>query len=85
MTAQRTRKNLEEYEEMFESRISAGATEKTTRVGKTSGKHGSVVLRHGTGHAQKCVERYCEQESRAAVQQSFQSLLGWSSIQKGGA
>ena len=33
---------------MFESRNSAGATEKVTRVGKTSRKDGRVVLRHGS-------------------------------------
>ena len=39
---------------MFESRISAVRTEKTTMLGKS--EYFFVVL----GHAKKCVERYCE-------------------------
>ena len=35
---------IDEYKEMFESRISDGATEKASRVGKASRKDGCVVL-----------------------------------------
>ena len=36
-----------QYNKMFESRISAGATEKITRMGLTSRENFGVVLRHG--------------------------------------
>ena len=38
---------IDEFRKMFESRISAGATEKILRMRETSRKDGSVVLRHG--------------------------------------
>ena len=38
---------IEEHRKMFESRISAGATEKITRAGETSRRNCRVVLRHG--------------------------------------
>ena len=50
---------FEEYRKMFESRISAGATEKKNRVGKAHAKTGAWAY-DVEGHAQKCVERYCE-------------------------
>ena len=38
---------IELYKKMFESRTSAGATEKITRVEKASRKDGGLVPRHG--------------------------------------
>ena len=51
---------IEENEKMFESRISAGATEKLSDWEKS---HAETVAwsHHMEGHAKKCVERYWEQ------------------------
>ena len=46
--------------------FSAGATEKSTGWAKTSRANRSVVLRQG--HAQKCVERYCELANKKVEQ-----------------
>ena len=40
-------KIIEHYNKMFDSRISAGETSTITRMGQTSRKNFSVVLRHG--------------------------------------
>ena len=50
---------IDEYRKMFQSRISAGSTEKLTIFVEESGKvtAWSYVM---AGHAQKCVERLCE-------------------------
>ena len=67
---------IEQYTEMFESRTSAGATEKLPGWEKPHTK--TVAWSYNIeGHAQKCVERYCEladKKDRAAVQ-GFKSLL----------
>ena len=68
----------EEGTQMFESRISAAATEKLPRWEKPQAK--TVEWSHDMeGHARKCVERYCElaNEKSGAVIKSFKSLLGW--------
>ena len=50
---------IDEYRQMVESRISAGATEKLPGSGNTSAN--VIVRSHDIGrHAQKCVRRYCE-------------------------
>ena len=51
---------IEEDTKMFESRISAGATETVTRVRKASRKNGRMVLRYGRTCSKMRVERYCE-------------------------
>ena len=71
---------VEQFKKMFESRISSAATEKITRVGKTSREDRCVVL-HMEVHAQKCVDRYCE----LAKQKNWSSytssqLLAWTTI-----
>ena len=52
------------YRSMFESRFSAGGTEKYM-VGKSV--YLFVVFRYG-GHAKKCVERYCELATKTIQQ-----------------
>ena len=83
VNANRTKLLFEQHKEMFESRISAGATEKLPGWEKPHAK--TVSWSHDMeGHAQKCVEIYCElanKKGRATVQ-SFKSLLGWSSISR---
>ena len=50
---------IEEYKKLFDSRISAGATEKLPGCEKPHAK--TVVWSYDMeGHAQKCVERFCE-------------------------
>ena len=49
---------IEQYKEMFESRVSAGATEKLPGWEKPHAKI-SAWFYDMEGHAQKCVERYC--------------------------
>ena len=50
---------VEQYTKMFESRISAVATEKLPGWEKPQAQ--TVAWSHDMeGHAQKCVERYCE-------------------------
>ena len=50
---------IEEYKKMFESRISAGATQKIPVWEKSHSK--TVAWSHDMeGHVKKCVERYCE-------------------------
>ena len=46
------------YRSMFESRITAGATEKLPSTGKLGASISSWSY-HMEGHAKKCVERYC--------------------------
>ena len=50
---------VEQYKEMFESRVSAGATEKLP---------GWENLTQREGHVQKCLERYCELAKKKAEQ-----------------
>ena len=51
---------IKNLNKMFESRISAGPTEKTTGMAQTSRTNSRVVLPHGGTRSKKCVERYCE-------------------------
>ena len=53
---------------MFESRISSGATEKTTGIAETSRTNSRVVLPHGRPRSKKCVERYCELANKKVAQ-----------------
>ena len=54
---------VDNYRSMFESRISAGATEKLSET-KATGKPDAETISSWSydmeGHAKKCVERYCE-------------------------
>ena len=50
---------------MFESRISAGATEKLPCSGKSAFSSWSFDME---GHAKKCVERYCELANKTTHQ-----------------
>ena len=72
----------EQYKKMSESRISAGAMEKWPWWEKP---HAQTVAWSNDmeGHAQKCVERYCELANKKVEQllQSFKPLFKWSSIQ----
>ena len=52
-------KIIGQYDKMFESRISAGATEKLPGWDKPRAKT-SAWSYDMEGHARKCVERYCE-------------------------
>ena len=52
-------KIIGQYNKMFESRISAGATEKLLGWDKPRSKT-SAWSYDMEGHARKCVERYCE-------------------------
>ena len=72
------------YNKMFESRVSAGATEKLPGWGQTSRKNFSVVLRHGRtcSKMRGTVLRIGKQKDGATIQ-SFPSLFGRSPNQKG--
>ena len=62
---------IEEHTKMFESRISAGAIEKSPGWEKPHAKTVAWSYDMG-GHAQTCVERY------RTITHSFNALLGWS-------
>ena len=59
------------YRDMFESRISAGATEKLPET-KVTGKLVAETISSWSydmeGHAKKCVERYCELATKTTEQ-----------------
>ena len=60
-----------QYRSMFESRISAGATEKlpeTKATGKLDAETISSWSYDMEGHAKKCVERYCEFANKSTQQ-----------------
>ena len=78
VTANRTKVLLINTEKMFESGISAGATE-------TSRTNSSVVLRHERtcGEMRGTILRTGKQESGPTLQ-SIASLFGWSPVQAGG-
>ena len=57
---------IEECTQMFESRISAGATEKLPGWDKFHAK--TVASCDMEGHARKCVERYCELANKKVEQ-----------------
>ena len=59
------------YRDVFESRISAGATEKLTEtkaMGNTDAETISSWSYDMEGHAKKCVERYCELAKKTTEQ-----------------
>ena len=56
---------VDNYRTMFESRISAGATEKLPCSENLRASSCSYGME---GHAKKCVERYCELASRTTQQ-----------------
>ena len=56
---------VDNYRTMFESRISAGATEKLRCLENLSISSWSYDME---GHAKKCVERYCELANRTTQQ-----------------
>ena len=56
---------VDNYRTMFESRISAGATEKITMLGNVRISSWSYDME---GHAKKCVERYCELANKTTRQ-----------------
>ena len=58
---------IERYKKMFESRISAGATE-NYRDGEKSQTETVACSYDMEGHAQKCVERYCELANKKVEQ-----------------
>ena len=69
---------------MFESRISAGATDKLLGLEKPHAK--TVAVSYDmVGHEKKCVERYWQlaKKQNSAVVQSLNSLLGRPSLQEG--
>ena len=65
MNANRTKSLLSNTEKMFESRTSAGTTEKLQVWEKPHAK--TVAWSYDMeGHAQKCVERYCERRNKVS-------------------
>ena len=76
---------VEQYNKMFESRTSAGATEKLPGWEKPHAKNNCVVLWHGRTCSKKCVERFCELANKKgrAIKQGIQLLLGRSPTQTG--
>ena len=70
-------KLMGQYKNMFESRISAGATEELPGWDKPRAKKFSVVLRHGRtcSKMRGTMLRIGKQEDRATVQ-GFQYLFG---------
>ena len=77
-------KIIGQYNKMFESRISVGANREITRMGKTSRKNFSVVLRHGRtcSKMRGTVLRIGKQKDGATFQ-GFSSLFVRSPNQKG--
>ena len=69
---------IERYTKMFESRISAGATEKLPRWEKPRAK--TVAWSYDMeGHAQTCVERYCEMANKK-VEQLYKVSSAWMTV-----
>ena len=76
-------KIIEQYNKMFESRISAEATAKLPGWDKPRAKT-SAWSYDMEGHARKCVKRYCEVAKKdRATFQGFQALFGRSPNLKG--
>ena len=63
---ERSKDSVDKYRTMFESRISAGATEKLPYSENLSVSSWSYDME---GHAKKCVERYCELANKTTQQQ----------------
>ena len=59
---------IDQYREMFESRIFAAATEQLRVWENPHAKTVAVVLRHGRGHAQKCVDSFSELANKKTEQ-----------------
>ena len=59
---------VDNYRNMFESKISAGGIEKLLHSEKIWSKHFFMVSCDMEGHAQKCVERYCELANKTTQQ-----------------
>ena len=59
---------VDNYRSMFESRISAGATEKLLCSEKLVANSSSLSY-DMEGHAKKCVERYCELANKTTQQE----------------
>ena len=72
---------VDNYRNMFESRISVGATEKLPCSENLSISSWSYDME---GHAEKCVERYCELANETTQQfvQSRNTTHGWPSIER---
>ena len=75
---------IKEYKEMFESRISAGVTEKLPGWEKASRENGCVVSRHGRtcSKIRRGILWTGKKESGGTLQ-SLKHVLGWSSNQAG--
>ena len=67
---------IEECTQMFESRISAGATEKLPGWDKFHAKTVAWSC-DMEGHARKCVERYCELANKKVEQIKKVQVLAW--------
>ena len=77
--AAQNREKQERKTQMFESRISAGATEDLLRWEKHHAK--TVVLSYDMqGHAQKCVDRYCELTNKRKSNCTTFQVLAWTII-----
>ena len=70
------------YRDMFDARISAGATEKLPT--RASGKPDAEIISSWSydmeGHAKKCVERSCELANKATQQYTQSQHLAWMTI-----
>ena len=69
---------IEQYTKVFESRISAGATEKFQRW-QTPHAQTAAWSYDVEGHAQKCVKRYCELANKNVEQQALSWMITYSS------
>ena len=67
---------IDEYRNMFESRVSVGETEK---LPGWANPHAQTVAwsYDMEGHAQKCVERYCEQVNKKQSSFAKSQVLAW--------
>ena len=65
MQCEKMKDIVDTYRVMFESRISAGATEKLPRSENLCISSGSYDME---GQAKKCVERYCELANKTTQQ-----------------
>ena len=78
VTADQMKSMIGQYTKMYESRMSAGATEKSPGWEKPHARDGCVVTSTWKDNAPKCVERYCELANKKVEQLilCFKSLLG---------
>ena len=68
MSASRTNSFLRNTEKMFEPRVSAGATEKKNQEWEKPHAKTVAWSHDMEGHAQKCVEKYCELTNKKSEQ-----------------